>query len=203
MNERRKFKHFQFWGIFFGGILPVLMFGACGYTTGIVGVSVVKWAPASIAVPTVLIVILSFVLSFCEEDHGETKWFSGLFKIQAFLCFFLVHLVVRCTGGSRGSVFAFTCLYVPSVVGYVYGKKGPNFIGASFVMLTIYVINLFKPQDLSSTPPDHIINLATSSLGLPSIRVEYFYLGVFLLQLIALAFMAAQKPQLKDADPQP
>jgi hypothetical protein len=180
------------------------MVAVCGYLFGIVGLSIAKWAPAYVAIPTLLIIPLSFILPYYEEEHSEKKWFSALFLLQALLCFLLVHLVVRCTGGSRSSLFAFTCLYVPSVVGYVYGKKGVNFKGAFVCMFLIYFVNLFWPQDLSKLPPGDIINLATSNAGLTApIPVEVFYLGVFLLQLIALAVMAAQKPQLQDENPQP
>lgn len=143
MYQRPTFKHFQFWGIGFGGIVPISVFGICAYAFGIAGLMVVKWAPACIGISTVVLITLSFVLYYHEEQSGETRWFGLLFKFQALLCFVLVHLVVKFTGGSRGSVFAFTCLYVPSVVGYVYGKKGPNFKGASIAMLLIYVLNLF------------------------------------------------------------
>jgi hypothetical protein len=199
-NQPELFQEFQFLGIFLGGIVPILIFWGFAVATGIQGLKVDRSGTGKILVLTFVLVVLFGVLYKCLAKHGNKPWFGWLFSLQAIICFLLIHFLILFTGGSKYSVFAFTCLYVPSVVGYVYGKAGWNLRGAVVIMLLIYSYNLFWGAELSSPPPppETMFDFTKSLFGWTEtpLRMDWIHFLLFLLQVVVLWVIAAQKEGL-------
>ncbi len=192
------FRHFQSLGIILGGIGPIAIFFGIAVLFGLKDFYISKSGIGWIVIFLILVAGLTFFLYHKEVHHGQKQWFSYIFSAQAICCFILTHLIMYYTGGARGSVFAFTCLYIPSIVGYVYGKKGVSLKGAAIFMAIIYTYNLFFSVDYKHEDPASIYEMNHSLVGFSGpVKTEWIYLAIFILQLSILWLIAAQREDLK------
>jgi hypothetical protein len=115
---------------------------------------------------------------------------------------------VYCTGGAVNSVFAFTCLYIPSVVGYVYGKDDWSLKGASVAMAISYILNLISYSNYRGMSSENLRILVENGSVIPLTKcnlngghawlsMEFMYGAFFILQLSILYKIASQKEELK------
>jgi uncharacterized membrane protein len=136
------FKTFQLLGYFVGGMIPIAIFLGIEKTGTDLNFVDPK-ALGFIFYGTLLAFILGLTVLFFEpEEHGKTR-FNAVYSTQAFVSCSMIHFLVLYTGGPSNSVFSFSYLYLPSVVGYTYGRKDKNFLIAALVLAGSFFANLF------------------------------------------------------------
>ena len=201
IEQNKFFRHFQKLGILFGGVAPIAVFFLVAYFIGIKGLAISISGFGIILFLTVLVLTVTITLLLSEKSRDK-KWFKGTELFQALLCFSLTACIIHHTGGSRNSVFAFSCLYIPSVVGYVYGKKDKSLIGAAIAMSLIYLFNLKWATDCSKMVETDLYKLETSRIGIVGpINIEIIYGLLFILQLYIVWVVASQREDLKTPEP--
>ena len=202
------FRHFQLLGIIFGGIAPIFVFFLIAFVFGLSNFYIGKLGFIIIVLLWSLVLGITLALYVHEPEHGEKKWFNGLHLTQAILCFLLTLSIVYCTGGAINSVFAFTCLYIPSVVGYVYGKDDWSLKGASIAMAVSYIFNLISYSNYGKLPSEKLTTLVENGSvvalnkcningGEAWFSLEFMYGAFFILQISILYKIASQKEDLK------
>jgi len=195
------FRDFQALGTILGGIAPIAAFFLVAFLFGIQNLVITKIGLSIIAILVASVLGFTLFLYHKEPRHGKKKWFTIVYTSQAILCFLLTHFIVHYTGGAKNSVFSFTCLYIPSVVGYVYGKRGISLIGAVIIMSLSYFANLFSCKDYHLVAENELIRLDKTNIGIGTpVSIEWIYLAIFLLQLYILWEIAVQKEEFKKAD---
>lgn len=201
LKLNHNFRYFQVLAIIFGGLGPIFFYFFIGFLCGIENFWISKHGFGIIAILFIITCCLTGFLIFKEALCGEEKWFGYAYSIQAVFCFLLVTATVYFTGGAKASIFSFTFLYIPSVVGYVYGKHGLNMKGAVFSMFVSYAYNLFWPlKERKDFAPNEIFVLETSvtKFNLPQVQIEYIYIGIFLLQLCIVFSIAERRSDLRN-----
>lgn len=202
-SKDKSFTYFQMLGIFGGGVSPILFFLLVCFYFGIKDCQISINGLGIIIILTISVATMAFVLAFKDVEKRQKKWFKRMESIQAICCFLLTWCIIYYTGGSQNSVFSFTCLYIPSVVGYVYGKKNIGLIVACFAMAAIYISNLVifykKPfSNVESKLMDLSISrfeIFNSVIGPIDIRLIYAFLLIF--QLFIVYKIATQKEDLR------
>lgn len=201
-KTKESFRHFQLLGIIVGGIAPVGIFFLFAFVFGIENFHI--WKSGLIAIVLLWFIVLTATLAllFSEPKHGNKKWFDVLFLSQAILCFILTCILVFNTGGAINSVFSFTCLYIPSIVGYVFGKDDWNLKGASLAMIASYFINLMFYSDLPESQltdfiqKGSIIVLNQCNIGFwGPFSIKVMHGGIFLLQILILYKTAVKRSE--------
>jgi hypothetical protein len=213
LDLKSKFSPFQLiqlLGVLLGGIGPILLFLFGWLLWGIEGdVRIGKRAFAAIAVASAIVGGLALILSLCERSDKEKPWFKGCLQLEVGLSFLVIFLVIVSTGGSKDSVFASICLYMPAVVGYVYGHEEinpseqstfnyiykrvkSNLIGASIGMAVIYLLGLLTHTAalswINGGPQYELRNSPTAIPGGP-IPIKCFFFAFFIIQLLVVVYI--------------
>lgn len=199
------FRDFQAYAVGLGGLGPIALFLFLALAFGIKDLTISKGGTGILLILFFLVLVSTLFLYHKERHHGNKEWFSGIYVLQAMLSFALTHFLIYYTGGARNSVFSFTCLYIPSIVGYVYGKKGVNFIGAAALMFLSYTYNLFYPKIYNNLPDSDLFRLDKSVFNWidKPVSFEWLYLSLFIIQLYVLWQIASQKSENSDVNSTP
>lgn len=195
------FRTFQWYGFFIGGIIPIVLliiFQSIGIKESLIDSN----AFGCILIHTIIISIIAIILLHFESRREKLKWnwWGLLFLVQAVFAFFLTHILVVFTGGAKTSVFAFSYIYIPSIVGYAFGK-GINLYGAAIVLSISYFFNLFFPIEGKTIFESYI--QIFNKIGFTSadgINIGILYLAIFLIQLFVLIVIAGKKDSLGQTD---
>jgi len=194
------FREFQKFVVILGGLVPLFVIGALAKIFGIEGLRISNVGIWLILGTGAIVTGLTIGLLMWEPDrHKHKGLFDLTFSFQAFFCFALIYTIIKFTGGSVNSVFSFMLLYIPSVIVYVYGKNGPNFLGALFFMVLTFVCNLFDSGITSNDTSQTVTSFEQGRFnsGNP-IPIECIYAIIYFFQLTVLWRIAAQKEKLQN-----
>jgi hypothetical protein len=136
------FKIFQFYGYFLGGLIPVticIIFESIGLNPSIIESNAIGFIMAL----TLFSYLLGVAVMHFKAEHALLKIFRYSFLFQAIFSFFFIHILVLYSGGAKNSIFSFSYLYLPSIVGFSFGR-GINLYGASIVLAISCYFNLFQ-----------------------------------------------------------
>lgn len=185
------FTTFQTHGFLIGGILPISIYiltHALGYHDSELDLK----AFGGLLILSCLLLVIGVVVLICKINDTKPMFRTIAFQIQALLSFLLLHYLVAYTGGSKESVFAFSYLYIPAVVGYTY-NSGINLLGASICLSYSYIKNLFghEHETMFLRP---FANFFSSIHIDPSNKVGdgILHLSVYVIQLIMIIYLASK-----------
>ena len=190
LPEFTPFKTFQVAGYLIGGIGP--LFFHC--LTSMAGVERSLFSESHFSFFLVCALIglaLGIVVLLVNKEHHDGTAFKVLFFIEAMFSFFLIHVLVLATGGSKVSVFSLSYMYLPAVVGYTYGAGG-NLLGATIFSLGSYFANLYSIEAQMKFMND-FMSLGTQFTTIETARGDYIYFVVFFMQLIVTAYIGWQR----------
>lgn len=140
--EFTSFKVFQFLGYFFGGIGPVIIFFLIelfGWEQDVIASEYIGRFVFLTLIGAVIGIIAFYIEHVYHEKH---TLFGVFFFLQAIFSVCFIHLLVAYSGGPKASVFNFSYLYLPAVVGFCFGK-GIKLYGAVVLLSISVIINLF------------------------------------------------------------
>ena len=193
---------FQIFGFLIGGLIPVLLTIIAQFYSQIhpIDEAVIHMVGA-IAVFT-LVLAISALCSHSAINLGHPKsrpFLKVVFLLQALFSIALIHILVIYTGGPISSVFAYSYLYMPSVIGFTYAG-GLELLGASSLLWISFISNLFwlDPQKTFFRPVMELGHNTVSgsynaSMGFPA----WLYAVIITIQLIvtsAIAVASRKKP---------
>lgn len=201
-NDNTFFREFQKLGFFLGGICPLLIFiflEFSGLNPGLLE----KNCISAFTVLTVVGIGVGWVTSHYGTNETPKKTFNRIFSFEAFFSIVLIHLVVLYTGGSSSSLFAASYLYLPTVVGYVYGP-GKKLYNAVIALSISFALNLFCIS-FQQVFLDHLMLLRPSFIiYTPSIVrglcYKIFLFILFGIQMFVVTYIASKDPRNLDAN---
>ena len=189
-------------GFAVGGCIPI---GLALFYSEVEGYTINPEAEKVFIVSSFLYLIVGIIcFLFIHSSDGVTeksrRWISVVMYIQAAISLVIVHVLVSVLGGVKESVFSFSYLYIPAVVGFIYGGAGCTLLVTSTMCGLLFIQSAIYPSGVAELLGliwrrefDFAIPRLSGGGGHARIgptNFDWSYVGVFIIQLSVTTYLA-------------
>lgn len=180
---RTQFSTMMLYGVLLGSVIPLIVVIIFSLT----GLISIIHPELYIGFAIGIVILLSYIGFLYHYSNSSPNWFWLLYSIEVVLIFLFVHFVILFTGGAINSLFNGYYLYIPAVIGYVYGKEKQwrYLIPAILILITSYLFNLVVYEEqLRFFINDRIIKWSMNSSDKHKLFYKWCHVIFYSIQLL-------------------